>query len=151
MMDNPLLSYLNQYDQNGSSSTSSSSSPSPQPLPQPTPTPPPPPPTDSLKGKLQLSPSDELPQIHHDLVPLSHVLSRVVGQAYADLRDLAETLPAADDAAKKRAVVDYVLQTRRQLLKLLVLVRWSRDAIGVRKCMVRRRFFLHSFSLTLAL
>lgn len=38
---------------------------------------------------------------------------------------------------RKRKIVDYVLQTRRQILKLLVLVRWSAEADNVAKCMVR--------------
>jgi hypothetical protein len=49
---------------------------------------------------------------------------------------LSRSLPSTPDAAKKRAIVDYVLQTRRQVLKLLVLVRWSSEAGNVAKCMV---------------
>ena len=45
-------------------------------------------------------------------------------------------LPHQPDQARKRAIVDYVLQTRRQILKLLVLVRWSSEADNVTKCMV---------------
>lgn len=32
--------------------------------------------------------------------------------------------------------MDYVLSTRRQILKLLVLVRWAKEAHKVQKCMV---------------
>ncbi|KAI5477894.1 Mediator complex, subunit Med14 [Pseudohyphozyma bogoriensis] len=77
----------------------------------------------------------ELPTIMNDLVPLSVIVERVVSQAYADLANLAETLPSSPDPDRKRAIVDYVLQTRRQILKLLVLVRWSGEASNVGKCM----------------
>lgn len=49
----------------------------------------------------------------------------------------ADSLPAAPEPERKRKIVDYVLQTRRQILKLLVLVRWSSEAENVAKCMVR--------------
>lgn len=48
-------------------------------------------------------------------------------------------LPSAPDDKRKRMVVDYALQTRRQLLKLLVLVRWSERAQGITKSMVSAR------------
>lgn len=102
--------------------------------------------------------ASELPEVLNDLVPLSFIVERVVGQAYTELANLAEmcvavsreeggegegadagllaSLPSTQDAARKRAIVDYVLQTRRQILKLLVLVRWSAEADNVGKCMV---------------
>ncbi|SGY13429.1 BQ5605_C010g05859 [Microbotryum silenes-dioicae] len=78
---------------------------------------------------------DELPTVTHDLIPLSHIVQRLVAQVHADLLNLTETLPSSSDPARKRAIVDYVLQTRRQLLKLLVLVRWSSQADALHKCM----------------
>lgn len=45
-------------------------------------------------------------------------------------------LPSTKDAERKKAIVDYVLSTRRQILKLLVLVRWAKEAHKVQKCMV---------------
>ncbi|BGP48945.1 mediator complex subunit [Rhodotorula kratochvilovae] len=77
----------------------------------------------------------ELPTVLQDLVPLSYLIDRVVAAAYADLANLVETLPSQNDQARKRAIVDYVLHTRRQLLKLLVLTRWSTEADRIQKAM----------------
>ncbi|KAL8292356.1 hypothetical protein RQP46_001822 [Phenoliferia psychrophenolica] len=77
----------------------------------------------------------ELPVITNDLVPLSFIVERVVGQVYTELATLAEILPSTPEPERKRKIVDYVLQTRRQILKLLVLVRWSSEADNVAKCM----------------
>ncbi|GAA5826413.1 hypothetical protein JCM11251_002355 [Rhodosporidiobolus azoricus] len=77
----------------------------------------------------------ELPTVVQDLVPLSYVIDRVVASAYADLANLVETLPSQPDQSRKRAIVDYVLHTRRQLVKLLVLTRWSSEAERVGKAM----------------
>ncbi|GAA6055772.1 hypothetical protein JCM3770_004794 [Rhodotorula araucariae] len=77
----------------------------------------------------------ELPTVLQDLVPLSYLVDRVVAAAYLDLATLVETLPSHADQARKRAIVDYVLHTRRQLLKLLVLTRWSTEADRVHKAM----------------
>ncbi|GAA6003091.1 hypothetical protein JCM10207_001982 [Rhodosporidiobolus poonsookiae] len=77
----------------------------------------------------------ELPTVLQDLVPLSYLIDRTVAQAYLDLANLAETLPSQNDQARKRAVVDYVLHTRRQILKLLVLTRWSTEADRIGKAM----------------
>ncbi|GAA5917919.1 hypothetical protein JCM6882_006500 [Rhodosporidiobolus microsporus] len=77
----------------------------------------------------------ELPTVVQDLVPLAYVVDRVVASAYSDLANLVETLPSQPDQSRKRAIVDYVLHTRRQLVKLLVLTRWSTEAERVGKAM----------------
>ncbi|GAA5971097.1 hypothetical protein JCM11641_004145 [Rhodosporidiobolus odoratus] len=77
----------------------------------------------------------ELPTVNQDLVPLSYLIDRTVQSAYSDLAILVETLPSQNDQARKRAIVDYVLHTRRQLLKLLVLARWSTEADRIAKGM----------------
>ncbi|KAM0789552.1 hypothetical protein ACM66B_000363 [Microbotryomycetes sp. NB124-2] len=93
-----------------------------------------PPPPSSLALEYDVC-ERELPRAAAELVPLSFVVERIAAHAFAELANLTETLPHQDDAAKKRAIVDYVLQTRRQILKLLVLVRWSSQAHSVAKCM----------------
>ncbi|GAA5890690.1 hypothetical protein JCM8208_004963 [Rhodotorula glutinis] len=77
----------------------------------------------------------ELPVVLQDLVPLGYLVDRVVAQAYSDLATLVETLPSQSDQLRKRALVDYVLHTRRQLVKLLVLTRWSTEAKPIHKAM----------------
>ncbi|GAA5987817.1 hypothetical protein JCM10908_007227 [Rhodotorula pacifica] len=88
-------------------------------------------------GRDEQNDERELPVVLQDLVPLSYLIDRVVSSAYSDLATLVETLPssdgrggaaATDDQARKRKIVDHVLNTRRQLVKLLVLARWSQEA-----------------------
>ncbi|KAK4054165.1 mediator complex subunit [Microbotryomycetes sp. JL201] len=93
-----------------------------------------PPPASSLTPEFAQC-ERELPRAAAELVPLSFVVERIAAHAFAELANLTETLPHQDDATKKRAIVDYVLQTRRQVLKLLVLVRWSSQAQSVAKSM----------------
>ena len=37
------------------------------------------------------------------------------------------SLPSQADAERKRSIIEYVISTRRQIVKLLVLLRWSKD------------------------
>lgn len=53
-------------------------------LPQPNP-----PPTQAQEAVLDYS--HELPIVHNDLIPLSHILDRIISQAHHDLANLAET------------------------------------------------------------
>ncbi|KAM0747999.1 MED14-domain-containing protein [Meredithblackwellia eburnea MCA 4105] len=149
MDSNGLVPYLN-GDNNQLPSAYNSNSPSPPPPP-----PPPLPVQQATAGaskqhqqqkqlhKHEINLENELPNIMHDLIPLSHIVQRVVGNAYMDLNGLAEVLPGKTELDRKRAIVDYVLQTRRQLIKLLVLVRWSREADNVAKCMNIIGFLSH--------
>ncbi|GAA5851477.1 hypothetical protein JCM8547_001107 [Rhodosporidiobolus lusitaniae] len=79
--------------------------------------------------------NSELPVVTQDLVPLSYTIDRVVAAIYSDLANLAETLPSQNDQARKRALVDFVLHSRRQLVKLLVLTRWTTEADRIQKAM----------------
>ncbi|GAA5922202.1 hypothetical protein JCM1841_000673 [Sporobolomyces salmonicolor] len=98
--------------------------------PDPSPAPPPHPP-DPREPDLDR----ELPVVLDGQIPLAYLVDRVVAQAYSDLANLVETLPSSNDQQRKRAIIDYVLHTRRQVLKLLVLARWSTEAHRVQKAM----------------
>ncbi|GAA6064293.1 hypothetical protein JCM10212_000727 [Sporobolomyces blumeae] len=76
-----------------------------------------------------------LPTVTTDLVPLSVLLDRAVAATYHDLATLLETLPSHPDQHKKQLTVDYVLHARRQVLKVLVLVRWAHEARDVHRAM----------------
>ena len=41
------------------------------------------------------------------------------------------------DTARKRTIADWVVKTKKQIVKLYVVVKWSRDAAVVQKAMVR--------------
>ena len=45
-------------------------------------------------------------------------------------------LPAMSDVPKKKRMLEYLLETRRQMIKLLVLVKWARVSKEVEQCIV---------------
>lgn len=46
-------------------------------------------------------------------------------------------MPNMSDAARKRTVADWVVKTKKQVVKLYAVAKWARDADAVQKCMVR--------------
>jgi mediator of RNA polymerase II transcription subunit 14 len=40
------------------------------------------------------------------------------------------------DTARKRTLADWVVKTKKQVVKLYAIVKWSRDAESLQKCMV---------------
>ncbi|KAI0248188.1 mediator complex subunit MED14-domain-containing protein [Lactifluus subvellereus] len=77
----------------------------------------------------------ELPEVDHDQVPLSELVSRVVQACYAEMTEMAETLPTMSDSARKRKLADFVVSWKKQVVKLYAVTKWSRDADIVQKCM----------------
>ncbi|EPT02595.1 hypothetical protein FOMPIDRAFT_1035808 [Fomitopsis schrenkii] len=77
----------------------------------------------------------ELPVVYDGQVPLAELVSRTVQAIYAELSELAETLPNMSDAARKRTLADWVVKTKKQVVKLYAIVKWSRDAGVVQKAM----------------
>jgi mediator of RNA polymerase II transcription subunit 14 len=52
-------------------------------------------------------------------------------------------MPNVSDSAKKRTLADWVVKTKKQVIKLYAIAKWSRDADVVQKAMVRKSLFLH--------
>ncbi|KAI6103423.1 mediator complex subunit MED14-domain-containing protein [Pisolithus sp. B1] len=77
----------------------------------------------------------ELPVVGNEQVPLGKLLSRVAQGTYAELVELAETLPNMSDAARKRTLADWVVKTKKQVVKLYAVMKWARDADTVQTCM----------------
>ncbi|EIW78720.1 MED14-domain-containing protein [Coniophora puteana RWD-64-598 SS2] len=77
----------------------------------------------------------ELPVVYDGQVPLGDLLSRVVQAIYAELSELADTLPNMSDAARKRTLADWVVKTKKQIVKVYAITKWARDAETVQKCM----------------
>ncbi|KAF8995450.1 mediator complex subunit MED14-domain-containing protein [Cyathus striatus] len=77
----------------------------------------------------------ELPLVHDGQVPLGELLSRVTQAIYAELVEYAETLPNQSDMNRKRYLADWVVKTKKQIVKLYAIAKWSRDADTVQKCM----------------
>jgi mediator of RNA polymerase II transcription subunit 14 len=96
----------------------------------------------------------ELPFVNDGQIALGDLLSRVVQAIYAELSELSETLallfffrvlaligssirmPNMSDTARKRTLADWVVKTKKQIVKLYAVTKWSRDANAVQKCMV---------------
>lgn len=78
----------------------------------------------------------ELPFVDHEQIPLRELLQRIMQSIYAELSEMAETLPGMSDAARKRTLADWVVKTKKQVVKLYAVAKWSRDADVVQKCMV---------------
>ncbi|KAJ8102525.1 mediator complex subunit MED14-domain-containing protein [Lipomyces tetrasporus] len=97
----------------------------------------PPPPGAQVVVKGQLNVADEvypsIPHISENFIPLSVVASRLVENTYSELVNILETLPAANDTTKKRKFLNFLIHTRQQYIKLLVLTQWSRNARDISK------------------
>ncbi|EGO25140.1 hypothetical protein SERLADRAFT_414850 [Serpula lacrymans var. lacrymans S7.9] len=85
----------------------------------------------------------ELPVVYDGQVALGEVLSRVVQAIYAELSELAETLPNMSDTARKRTLADWVVKTKKQVVKLYAITKWARDAQTVQKCMNITAFLMN--------
>ncbi|KAG5652469.1 hypothetical protein H0H81_004877 [Sphagnurus paluster] len=88
--------------------------------------------TTPLSNELHDLPMDvlerELPVVMDGQIPLGDLLSRITQSIYAELAELAET-------ARKRTLADWVVKTKKQVVKLYAVAKWSRDAETVQKCM----------------
>lgn len=77
----------------------------------------------------------EVPVVLDGQVPLGDLLSRVAQVIYAELSEFAETLPNMSGAARKRTLADWVVKTKKQVVKLYAITKWARDADTVQKRM----------------
>ena len=58
-------------------------------------------------------------------------------------------MPNVSDSARKRTLADWVVKTKKQVVKLYAIAKWSRDADVVQKAMVRRIFHYYVVGLAL--
>ncbi|KAG8699220.1 mediator complex subunit [Ceratobasidium sp. 395] len=88
-----------------------------------------------------MSPVDEraleeaLPRTYMGQVPLGVAVSRIVQHAYAELGNMAETLPSQADHDRKRHIFQYALTTRKGFVKMYVATKWADNAKAVQKCL----------------
>ncbi|KAI0068848.1 MED14-domain-containing protein [Artomyces pyxidatus] len=85
----------------------------------------------------------KLPVVYDGQVPLGEVVSRVVQACYAEMSEMAETLPSMSDSARKRKLADFVVAWKKQIVKLYAVAKWSRDADIVQKCMNITAFLMN--------
>jgi len=78
----------------------------------------------------------ELPRLWGPhLVPLQFVIQRTIAQVFHELQNLSQNSQNLEDHDRKKRVIDFVVHSRRQLIKLLVLVKWSSNSVPVHKIM----------------
>ncbi|RDX48026.1 MED14-domain-containing protein [Lentinus brumalis] len=77
----------------------------------------------------------ELPLVMDGQIPLGELVSRLSQAIYAELVEMAETMPNMSDAARKRSLADWVVRMKKQVVKLYAIAKWSRDAGVVQKAM----------------
>ncbi|KAH7102870.1 MED14-domain-containing protein [Auriculariales sp. MPI-PUGE-AT-0066] len=77
----------------------------------------------------------ELPMVMDGQVPLRDIITRITQEIYADLINQSETLGSQDEVQRKRQICSFVIQAKRQIVKLLAIVKWARDAHDVQKSM----------------
>ncbi|KAI0258685.1 MED14-domain-containing protein [Gloeopeniophorella convolvens] len=85
----------------------------------------------------------ELPVVDDGQVSLSEIVSRLVQACYAEMTEMAETLPSMSDSARKRKLADFVVAWKKQVVKLYAVTKWSRDADIVQKCMNITAFLMN--------
>ncbi|PFH52047.1 hypothetical protein AMATHDRAFT_74540 [Amanita thiersii Skay4041] len=85
----------------------------------------------------------ELPVVFDGQIFLRELLSRVMQAIYAELSEMSETMPNMSDSARKRTLADWVVKTKKQVVKLYAAVKWARDADTVQKCMNITAFLLN--------
>ncbi|TCD64872.1 mediator complex subunit [Steccherinum ochraceum] len=84
----------------------------------------------------------QLPVVHDGQIPLGELVSRMAQNFYAELTELAETMPNMSDVQRKRVLAEWVVKTKKQVVKLYAVVRWSRDADVVQKAMNMTAFLM---------
>ena len=60
--------------------------------------------------------------------------------ASSPLKHPLRSLPNMSDSARKRTLADWVVKTKKQVVKLYAITKWARDAETVQKCMVSAIF-----------
>ncbi|KAJ2888991.1 mediator complex subunit [Coemansia asiatica] len=98
-----------------------------------------------------LSEIEDLPQINVQMIPLSVIVGRLITFAYTELVTLVDTLPSRAEGERRNEILKYTEHMSDLLKKLLVLVRWAKNAPQIQKCQnviayldTQNRFFEYS-------
>ncbi|EUC64205.1 Med14-domain protein [Rhizoctonia solani AG-3 Rhs1AP] len=91
--------------------------------------------TSNGNGNGETQEEEELPRTLVGQVPLGVAVSRIVQHAYAELGNMAETLPSQSDHDRKRHIFQYVLGTRKGFVKMYVATKWAENARAVQTCL----------------
>lgn len=90
---------------------------------------------EAKKLQLQRGEQPEIPHITANYVSLSHITSNLVLHCYAELQNLIETLPSvSSDFTRKRRLLDFIIRSRQEFVKLYVLAKWATVWKEISKC-----------------
>ncbi|KAJ1662304.1 mediator complex subunit [Coemansia sp. RSA 1646] len=81
-----------------------------------------------------LSETEDLPQVDVQMIPLGVIVGRLVTYAYTELVTLVDTLPSRSEPDRRNDILKYTEHVSDLLTKLLVLVRWAKNAPQIQKC-----------------
>ncbi|KAJ2740199.1 mediator complex subunit, partial [Coemansia sp. BCRC 34301] len=90
--------------------------------------------SDSEEHGNSMGEEEELPHINVQMVPLSDIVDRLVTFAYTELVTLVDTLPSRGEDDRRSEILKYTEHVSSLLTKLLVLVRWAKNARRIQKC-----------------
>ncbi|KDQ15248.1 hypothetical protein BOTBODRAFT_31903 [Botryobasidium botryosum FD-172 SS1] len=85
----------------------------------------------------------QLPLVRDGQVPLALVIDRVVQDAYANLTEMADTMPGSLDRTRKEKIARYAGDTKKQVVKTYVVVKWAKVADDVQRAMNITQFLLN--------
>ncbi|KAJ2859074.1 mediator complex subunit, partial [Coemansia erecta] len=80
------------------------------------------------------SEAEDLPQVDVQMIPLGVIIGRLVTYAYTELVTLVDTLPSRSEPDRRSDILKYTEHVSDLLTKLLVLVRWAKNAPQIQKC-----------------
>ncbi|KAI8329293.1 mediator complex subunit MED14-domain-containing protein [Chlamydoabsidia padenii] len=68
------------------------------------------------------------------MVPLRTLVGKMINKSHAELMTLTDTLPSMSEVERKRQILNYTTFTRKQFLKLTVLMKWAKNADDIQMC-----------------
>lgn len=77
----------------------------------------------------------ELPVVVDGQIPLGLLMHQLVADLHSHLSNMAETLGRASDVTKKTRLQNWLSNSYKQVSKLYVLAKWSRNAEAIQKAM----------------
>ncbi|KIO30378.1 hypothetical protein M407DRAFT_5715, partial [Tulasnella calospora MUT 4182] len=88
----------------------------------------------------------EIRMTYEGQLPFTQILDRIVQDAYANLTELAEVMPSFSDRERKTRLIQYAVNTRKQIIKVYAISKWARVADDVQKALDVMTFLVRSES-----
>ncbi|KAI7833659.1 hypothetical protein BX661DRAFT_196177 [Kickxella alabastrina] len=85
-------------------------------------------------AEMEMEAVEDIPTISARMVPMSVVVGRLITFAYTELVTLVDTMPSRAEGDRLNEILKYTEHMTDLLTKLLVLVRWAKNAPQIQKC-----------------